>query len=68
MLEMCDRREGNNSLGSPPSVIADAIATAIKANRPKARFVAGQYAGPLLLLRCLVSDRMFDWLIVRMVR
>ena len=68
MLEMRDRIEGNNSLGSPPSVIADTIAKAITVNRPKTRYVAGQYARPLLLLRSLLSDRMFDRVIARMLR
>ena len=68
MLEMRDRVEGNGSLGSPPSVIADTIARAIRVNRPKTRYAAGQYARPLLLLRLLLSDRMFDRLIGRMLR
>ncbi len=68
MLEMRDRIEGNNSLGAPPSVIADTIARAIKVNRSKTRYAAGQYARPLLLLRHLLSDRMFDRLIARMLR
>ena len=68
MLEMRDRIEGNRSLGSPPSVIADTIARAIKVKRPKTRYAAGQYAKPLLLLRRLLSDRMFDRLIARMFR
>ena len=68
MLEMRDRIEGNRSLGSPPSVIADTIAKAIRVNRPKTRYVPGQYAKPLLLLRRLLSDRMFDRLIARMLR
>ena len=67
MLEMRDRSEGNRLLG-PPSVIADTIARAIKVKRPKTRYAAGQYAKPLLLLRRLLSDRMFDRLIARMVR
>ena len=68
MLEMRDRIEGNRSRGSPPSVIADTIARAIKVKRPKTRYAAGQYAKPLLLLRRLLSDRMFDRLIARMFR
>ena len=52
--------------GSPPSVIANAILKAIRAKRPKARYAAGQYARPLLFLRRLLSDRMFDRIINRM--
>ena len=68
MLDMRDRIEGNGSLGSPPSVIAGTIAKALTANRPKTRYAAGQYARPLIFLRQLISDRMFDRLIARMLR
>ena len=53
--------------GSPPSVIADTVLKAIRAKRPKTRYAAGQYAKPVLLLRKLVSDRMFDRVLDRMV-
>ena len=56
-----------NDRGSPPSVIADTILKAVRAKRPKTRYAAGQYAKPVLLLRKLVSDRMFDRAIERMV-
>ena len=50
---------------SPPTVIADAVAKAVTARRPKTRYVAGFGARPLLLTRRLISDRMFDRLITR---
>ena len=53
--------------GSPPTVIADTILKALRAKRPKTRYSAGQYAKPVLLLRKLVSDRMFDRVVERMV-
>ena len=53
--------------GSPPSVIADTVLKALRAKRPKTRYAAGQYAKPVLLLRKLVSDRMFDRVVDRMV-
>lgn len=46
--------------GSPPSVIADVIAKAIVASRPKTRYAAGKMAKMLLRSRALMSDRMFD--------
>jgi len=46
--------------GSPPSVIADVIATAIAASKPKTRYAAGKMAKMLLRSRALMSDRMFD--------
>ena len=57
---------GVDGRGSPPSVIANLILKALRAKRPKARYAAGQYARPLLFLRWLLSDRMFDRLIRRM--
>ena len=57
---------GVDGLGAPPSVIANAILKALRAKRPRTRYAAGQYAKPLLFLRWLLSDRMFDRLISRM--
>lgn len=63
MTDGMDSYEG----GSPPSVIADTVLKAVRAKRPKTRYAAGQYAKLALLLRKLVSDRMFDRAIERMV-
>jgi hypothetical protein len=52
---------------SPPSVIADTIADALRARRPKTRYAAGALARPILFLRRLLSDRLFDRLIGSMV-
>ncbi len=68
MLNVGARIRSSGSVGSPPSVIAETIAKALRASRPRTRYVAGQYAKPLLLLRRLLSDRMFDRLIARMLR
>ncbi|HEY5155023.1 MAG TPA: oxidoreductase [Acidimicrobiales bacterium] len=51
--------------GSPASVIANAISKAIGAKRPKTRYVAGKYARPLITMRRLVGDRVFDRIILR---
>ena len=50
---------------SSPHVIADVIARAATAQRPKTRYVAGFGARPLVALRWLLSDRAFDALITR---
>ena len=63
-MEARMNRTGPN--GSPPAVIADTIFKAIKARRPRTRYVAGKYAKPVVLFRKLVSDRMFDLLVDRM--
>lgn len=57
----------DNDRGSPPSVIADTVLKALRAKRPKTRYAAGQYAKPVLFLRKLVSDRMYDRIVERMV-
>ena len=47
----------------PPRVISDLVVKALKARRPQARYHGGFLAGPMLLLRGLLSDRLFDSLI-----
>ncbi|MBA2813302.1 SDR family NAD(P)-dependent oxidoreductase [Streptomyces sp. KM273126] len=59
--------EANARRESPPSVIADAIATAVSARKPKTRYAAGFGARPLIALRGIVSDRAFDALISRAI-
>jgi NAD(P)-dependent dehydrogenase (short-subunit alcohol dehydrogenase family) len=53
-----------SSKGSPPEVIARLVLRALNAARPKPRYHAGQMAGPVLFLRWLLSDRMFDRLVM----
>ena len=56
------------SKGSPPEVIARLVIKALNAVRPKARYHAGQMAGPILFLRWLLPDRMFDRLVMMSFR
>lgn len=53
---------------APPAVITDLIMKAITANKPKTRYSAGTAAKPMLFLRKILSDRMFDNLIYRMMK
>jgi len=53
---------------SPPSVIANVISKAINAKKPKTRYVAGKMAKPLMFMRKLLSDRMFDRIIMSQVK
>ena len=46
--------------GSSPDVIAKGIAKAAKARRPKTRYAIGGAAKPILFMRKILSDRMFD--------
>jgi NAD(P)-dependent dehydrogenase (short-subunit alcohol dehydrogenase family) len=49
---------------SPPSVVADAILQAVRARRPKTRYVMGKLAKPLMFVRKYFGDRFFDMLIM----
>lgn len=46
--------------GSPPTVIAEVISKALRARRPKTRYVAGKLAKPLIAIRKWLGDRIFD--------
>ncbi|EFL33622.1 cis-2,3-dihydrobiphenyl-2,3-diol dehydrogenase [Streptomyces viridochromogenes DSM 40736] len=61
------RSEANADRNSPPSVIADAIAKAVTARRPKTRYATGFGARPLIALRRILPDRAFDAVISRAV-
>lgn len=50
-----------------PSVIASVIVKAVSVKKPKTRYVAGYMAAPSLLLRKIVSDRLFDAIIKAMM-
>lgn len=49
---------------SPPSVIARIVLKAIRAKRPKTRYIAGKLARPSLFLRKWFGDRIFDKVIM----
>jgi len=53
---------------SPVSVISTIISRAIKARRPKTRYVAGRMAKLMICLRQLLGDRGFDRLFRMMLR
>lgn len=53
--------------GSPPSVIAKTISKAVADSKPKTRYAGGSMAKPLIFLRKLLSDRLFDKLIMSQV-
>jgi NAD(P)-dependent dehydrogenase (short-subunit alcohol dehydrogenase family) len=55
--------ESFSALASPPTVIADTIARATTASRPRTRYVAGRGARTIITARQLLPDRVFDVLI-----
>lgn len=54
--------EANSKRLSPPALIANTIATAVTARRPKTRYAVGFGARPMIFLRALLPDRAFDGL------
>lgn len=56
---------GNSRLGSSPEVVANAIARAVTARRPRTRYAVGFGAKPLILMRRVLPDRLFDSVISR---
>lgn len=67
-MQRASKEAYDKGQGSPVSVITDLVVKAIRADRPKTRYVAGKFAKPLLFLRWLVSDRMFDRIIMSQVK
>lgn len=55
---------GKAGAASPPSVVADAILQAVRARRPKTRYVMGKMAKPLMFIRKYFGDRVFDMAIM----
>jgi NAD(P)-dependent dehydrogenase (short-subunit alcohol dehydrogenase family) len=51
-------------ISSKPIVIAKAIYRAVKARRPKARYVSGRGSTTMLTLRKILPDKMFDRMIL----
>lgn len=45
---------------SPPEAVAAVVSRALKARRPRARYPAAGGAGPILFLRKILPDRLFD--------
>lgn len=60
------RNTYHSGKASPASLIADVITKAVTARRPKTRYATGYMAKPSILLRKILSDRMFDRLITAM--
>lgn len=57
-----------NLSGSHPSVITNLILKAVKAKKPKTRYKAGKMAKPVMFMRWLLSDRMFDKIIMSQMK
>jgi NAD(P)-dependent dehydrogenase (short-subunit alcohol dehydrogenase family) len=51
---------------SPPSLIAETVALAVRAKRPKTRYARGRYAKLLLAMRKALPDHVFDLAVQRL--
>ena len=58
----------DGSASTRPEVIARTISKAINSKHPKTRYSAGKLATPLLFFRWLLSDRLFDRMIMSIVK
>jgi NAD(P)-dependent dehydrogenase (short-subunit alcohol dehydrogenase family) len=54
---------GGGSLASSPDVVAKAIGRAVTSRRPRTRYAVGLGAKPVIYLRRVVPDRVFDALV-----
>ncbi len=52
--------EASRKRQSPPELIAETIAKAVTARRPRTRYAVGFGAKPMIFIRRLLSDRAFD--------
>lgn len=52
--------EASRKRQSPPQLIADTIAKAVTASKPKTRYAVGFGAKPMIFMRGILSDRAFD--------
>lgn len=57
-----------NGGASKPKVITDLILKAVRAKRPKTRYVAGKFAKPMIFIRKWFGDRAFDKVLLQMVK
>ncbi|KWB14678.1 oxidoreductase [Burkholderia cepacia] len=57
-----------NGRGTDPGVIANVVSQAVRAKKPRTRYVAGKYAKPMILIRAWFGDRMFDRMIMSQMR
>ncbi|MGD1841496.1 MAG: oxidoreductase [Thermonemataceae bacterium] len=53
---------------SPATVIAKLITKAVRAQKPKTRYVAGKYAKPMMFIRKYLGDSIFDKIIMSQVK
>lgn len=63
-----NRKEYDEGGGSDPKVITDVVVKAVTTRRPRTRYAAGKYSGSMLFLRRWLSDRMFDKVVMSVIK
>lgn len=63
-VEAATVRSYTKGNGSSPRLVAQTVAKALRARRPKTRYVVGKMARPLLLVRKWLGDRIFDRIVL----
>lgn len=63
--QLLEAQEQNPIQGSSPQVISETIQKIVSVEKPKTRYVAGKLAKPLIMIRTLLGDRIFDRVIMR---
>mgnify|MGYP002662228340 CR=1 FL=1 len=53
---------------SKPQVIVDLVLRAVRSANPKTRYIGGKYARPLMAIRKWLGDRVYDKIMLSMVR
>ncbi len=61
-------RSYEGQTGSSPELIANTVLKAIEARKPKTRYLVGYLAKPLVIMRRLLGDRLFDRVIMSQVK
>ncbi|WP_243291830.1 oxidoreductase [Bacillus sp. FJAT-47783] len=64
-VDMSKRMGGSSS---SPKLIAETVLRAIESKKPKTRYLVGKFAKPMVFLRRILSDRMFDRVLYMMLK
>jgi len=68
LVDFSREGEKDNKASSPPSVITDLILKAMKAKKPKPRYAGGAMVKQIMFVRKWAGDRLYDWIITKMVK
>ncbi len=66
LAEVTEASLQNTSAATHPQVITNLVIKAVRAKRPKTRYVAGLYAKPMMFIRKWFGDRAYDKMVLSM--